>query len=136
MPVPTVDRTSRPPTIRGMALFGRQTVEDQQRAEAWRDWLRSRNPLAIASLVLGIFSLIEFGALVIFGIAGIVLGVMALGQLRRAGEDGGAVVEREEDSAPPVAQVHGHRLAWAGILLSALSLIIAAVLYLLPHLKR
>jgi hypothetical protein len=67
-----------------MALFGRPTAEDRQRAESWRYWLQSRNPLAIASLVLGIFSLIEFGALLIFGIAGIVLGVTALAQLRRA----------------------------------------------------
>jgi hypothetical protein len=120
-----------------MALFGRQTAEDQQRAEAWRDWLRSRNPLAIASLVLAIFSLIEFGVLIIFGVAGIVLGVMALGQLRRVGDGTEVVVPTDaEGTDPPVAQVHGHRLAWAGIVLSAVSLVVAGILYLLRHLKR
>ena len=40
--------------------------------------------LAIASLVLGVFSLVELGALVVPGIASILLGVMALVQLRRS----------------------------------------------------
>ena len=98
-----------------MALLGRPSAEDEKRAAAWRDWVRNRNPLAIASLVLGIFSFIEFGALLVFGFAGIVLGVMGLRQLhRQAGDIAGAPF--------------GHRLAWAGIVLSAVSLVIAIVL--------
>jgi len=100
-----------------MALFGRTSERDQQRAIAYRDWLQQRNPLAIASLVLGVFSLVELGALVIPGIASIALGVTSLLQLRR-----------ENTSRP-----RGHGLAYAGICLSLLSLIIAALLYLPRH---
>jgi hypothetical protein len=100
-----------------MPLFGRPSAEDQHRADAWRDRLRNRNPLAIASLVLGIFSLIEFGALLVFGVAGIALGITALRQLS------------SESASPPL----GKRLAWTGIALSVVSLAIAAVMYLLPR---
>lgn len=95
-----------------MALFGRETERDQERAEAYAAWLRARNPLAIASLVLGVFSLIEFGALLVFGVAGAVLGAIALRQLARPGN-----------------VQHGRRLAWGGIVTSALSLLIATLLY-------
>ena len=98
--------------------FGRTSQRDEQRAIAYRDWLQQRNPLAIASLVLGVFSLVELGALVVPGVASIVLGVMALLQLRR--------------SATP--RPRGHGLAYGGIILSAISLVIAAFLYL-PHLR-
>jgi uncharacterized membrane protein len=100
-----------------MALFGRPTAREQQRANAWGDWARQRNPVAIASLVLGLFSFIEAGVNLIFGIAGIVLGVIALRQLRTTS------VSTNEPAA------RGHRLAWAGIVLSVLSLIVAALLY-------
>ena len=93
-----------------MALFGRESESDHRRAEAWRDWLVRRDPLAIASLVLGIFSLIEFGALIIFGVAGAILGGVALRRLKR----------------PETPTPHGHYLAWAGIVTSVLSLVVAA----------
>ena len=32
-----------------MALFGRETPEEQARAEAWGQWARDRNPYALAS---------------------------------------------------------------------------------------
>jgi len=98
--------------------FGRTSQRDEQRAMAYRDWLTARNPLAIASLVLGVFSLVELGALVIPGIASIVLGLMSLVQLRR--KDG--------------SRARGHGLAYAGISLSVVSLMIAAFLYL-PRLR-
>src|SRR4051812_35528060 len=101
-----------------MPLFGRTTPRDQERAAAWGQWLRRRHPLAIVSLVLGVFSMVELGALVVPGIASIVIGILALRQIGK-GDDS---VRR------------GQRLAWAGIGLSALSLIIAAYLYL-PHLR-
>jgi len=98
-----------------MALFGRETERDQQRAAAWAHWFRAQNPYALASLVLGVFSLIEFGALLIFGVAGIGLGVIALRQIR-AGVD--------------QTRPNGARLAWTGIITSVLSLVIALLLYL------
>jgi hypothetical protein len=102
-----------------MPLFGRETEQSQQRAAEYARWVQQRNPFAIVSLLLGVFSLIEFGALVIFGIASIVLGIIALKQL----------------SGEKPAQPQGHRLAWSGIILSAISLICAAVLYLHPTFK-
>ncbi|HEX8521407.1 MAG TPA: DUF4190 domain-containing protein [Tepidisphaeraceae bacterium] len=89
--------------------FGRPTPQDDARAAAYRDWLTSRDPFAIASFVLGIFSLIEFGAILIFGIAGIILGILAL--------------KRIKSRAPAIT---GQYLATLGIILSALSLLIAA----------
>ena len=139
-----------------MALFGQPSEQDEARAEAWKRWLQRRNPLAVASLVLGIFSLIEFGALLVFGVAGIVLGFVALAQLRRV--NGGAPSSAPpppaaevaltyassdvpdpidgrpyaEEDDPPVPKTHGRRIAWAGIILSALSLVAAAVIYARP----
>jgi hypothetical protein len=92
-------------------LFGRNTPADDRKAEQYQRWLLQRDPLAIASLVLGIFSLIEFGALLIFGIAGIVLGALSIRRLKRG------------RAAAPL----GLRLAWCGILTSVASLVIAAV---------
>jgi len=99
-----------------MAIFGRESEQDKARAQAYTAWLNRQNPYAIASVVLGTFSLIEFGVLFIFGVASIVLGVVALRQLKRTD----ASTQRNS----------GHRLAWAGIATSAISLAIAALLYL------
>jgi hypothetical protein len=91
-------------------MFGKPTQADEERAAAYGDWVRRRNPLAIASLVLGIFSLIEFGALIVPGVAGIVLGFVALKQIART-------------------QAEGRRLAYAGIIVSVISLCLAAWIY-------
>ena len=65
-----------------------------------------------------VLSLVELGALIVPEVASIVLGVMSLVQLRRS------------DAARP----RGHGLAYAGISLSVISLIIATYLYLSrPH---
>jgi len=100
-------------------MFGRTSQRDEQRAIAYGEWLRQRNPFAIASLVLGVFSLVELGALVVPGIASIALGIISLVQLRR----------RQNQVRP-----RGHGLAYAGIVLSVVSLVIAAFLYL-PRLR-
>ena len=60
-----------------MGLFGRETPEEQARVEAWGQWARDRNPYALASAALGIFSVIEFGIIPFFSIAGLVLGIVA-----------------------------------------------------------
>jgi hypothetical protein len=74
----------------------------------WRDWLRRQHPLAIASFVLGAFSLTHLGTLLLDGAAGVVLGTAALFHLNRQGNS------------------VGRSLAWWGIAVSAVSLIIAA----------
>lgn len=116
-----------------MALFGRPSPEDDRRAEEYRDWLQRRNPYAIASFVLGLFSLIEFGALIIFGLAGIVLGVVALVQLKRVTDAPQSVAYAEgptdESDEGSIPKTHGHVLAVVGIVFSVLSLIIAGLLY-------
>jgi hypothetical protein len=105
-----------------MPLFGRSTPEDDARAAAWRDWFRKRHPFALASFVLGVFSLIEFGAIFLFGIAGLILGVLALVQLRRRLSS--ATDAQQFDEMSPGA-THGHYLACAGIACSAASLLLA-----------
>ena len=101
-----------------MALFGRETPADRERAEAWARWAAERNPLAMASLVLGVFSLIEMGAIPIFCIAGLVMGIVSLRQMNRPGE-----VRRL-----------GHRLAGTGIVLSSIALIAGTSIYAYPYL--
>ena len=100
-----------------MALFGRPTERDEAKAAAYRDWLLRRNPLAIASTVLGVFSLTHLGALWIDGLAAIVLGVLALRQLSRPDATGGN------------GATEGRGLAWLGIVTASLSICIAIVLY-------
>jgi hypothetical protein len=98
--------------IAAMALFGRPSEEDNRKAHAWAQWIRKRHPLAIVSFVLGVFSLIEFGAIFLFGIAGAVVGAIALMQLKRAREPG---------------PTHGHWLAVIGIVCSLASVVVAAL---------
>ena len=99
-----------------MALFGRPTEQDEAKAAAYRAWLLRRNPYAIASTVLGVFSLTHLGALWVDGFAAIVLGVIALRQLSQAAD------------APRVAN-EGRGLAWLGIVTASISIGIAIVLY-------
>jgi hypothetical protein len=133
-----------------MALFGRPTRRDEERAAHYRDWIQQRNPFAIASLVLGVFSLIEFGVLLIFGIAGIVCGVVALVQISRARrgqeyeqrgsltrgdlKEGGAPADLPEYAGEVGAggKLRGRRMAWLGIGLSAMSLVLAWLVYTWP----
>jgi uncharacterized BrkB/YihY/UPF0761 family membrane protein len=91
-----------------MPRFGRLTPRDHEKAAAYAQWFGQRQPLAIASFVLGLFSLIEFGALLVFGIAGTILGAMALSRLK-----------------VDIDRPRGHWLAWCGIVTSVVSLLIA-----------
>ena len=112
-----------------MPLFGRPSPEDDRRAEQYKDWLQRRNPYAIASFVLGLFSLIEFGALIVFGLAGIGLGVVALVQLKRVTDAPQTVVASDQGTEAAIPRTNGHVLATLGIVFSILSLIVAALLY-------
>jgi lipopolysaccharide export LptBFGC system permease protein LptF len=69
-----------------MALFGRESAQEQQRVEAWQRWVRKHDPLALASVALSIFSLTHFGTLLVDAIAGIALGVVAIRSARRSAE--------------------------------------------------
>jgi hypothetical protein len=102
-----------------MAWLGKPSSQDNQRAEAYRLWLGRQHPLAIVSALLGTISLLDFGVLLVFEIAGLVTGILALLQLKRIADSG---------TAP--ARSHGRRLAWTGISLSVVSLFIAACVYL------
>lgn len=107
-----------------MALFGRPTPRDDAKAAAYRDWLLRRDPYAIGSTVLGVFSLTHLGALWIDGVAAILLGVIALRRLSRPGNT-------RHDSAHPqnTGPTEGRGLAWLGIVTASLSIVIAVVLY-------
>jgi hypothetical protein len=95
-----------------MAWFGRPTPEDDAKAAAWRDWLGQRDPYAVASFVLGVFSLTHFGTLWVDGLAAVVLGAVALKRLTAGVETG---------------RPRGHLLAVGGIVAAAVSLVLAAV---------
>ena len=97
-----------------MAWLGRETAEEQRRAEAWREWFVRQHPLALASVVLSVFSLTHFGTLWVDEIAGIVLGVLAIRSAKRG------VSHRSVT------------LAYVGIVAGVLSLICAIVIYALP----
>jgi hypothetical protein len=97
-----------------MAWLGRETAEEQQRAEAWREWFVRQHPFALASLVLSVFSLTHLGTLWVDEIAGIVLGVLAIRAVRRG------------------ASTKVVTLAYVGIMVGILSLICAVVIYALP----
>jgi hypothetical protein len=95
-------------------MFGRQTKEDEIKAQAYGRWLRERHPFALASVVLGVFSITHFGTLLVDSIAAIVLGILAIRNLR---------------SRAPAYRA-GARLACVGIATGVISLGIALLLYL------
>jgi hypothetical protein len=97
-------------TFSSMALFGRETPQDEARVEAWRRWFVRQHPLALVSAVLSIFSLTHFGTLWLDEIAGIVIGVIAIRSQRR--------------SASRVV-----KMAYVGIAIGVLSLICAVAIY-------
>src|SRR5437660_12865095 len=94
-----------------MALFGRETAQDRQREHAWREWFHRQHPFALASLVVSVFSLTHFGTLFVDEIAGIVLGVLAIGASRRGSDARSA------------------RVAYAGIAVGIISLTCAFIVY-------
>ena len=110
-----------------MALFGRPSERDEVRAANWTNWFQRQHPFALASLPLSVFSLTHAGTLWVDEIAGIVLGVLALRQLARP-------PARGDSDAPPV-KAEGQLLAWGGIVVGVVSLLLALVIYFVlpPH---
>jgi hypothetical protein len=106
-----------------MALFGRPSERDEARAAGWAAWFQRQHPFALASLPLSVFSLTHAGTLFVDEIAGVVLGVLALVQLARAGD---GKMPREKTGAP---KTDGHWLAWGGILVGLVSFALALVIY-------
>ena len=105
-----------------MAFLGRETEHDQARADAWTAWILRQHPFALVSAALSVFSLLHLGTLWLDELAGILLGALALVQIRRARERG----EGKAD---------GRAMAWAGMLVGVASLVIACVVYFVlpPH---
>ena len=99
--------------------FGRPTPRDDERASAYRDWIQQRHPLAIASIVLGIFSMLEFGTIPVFSLAAIVLGILAL-------------KSSPPEKGPENGPLLGRRLAVTGIVLGTISVAIFIYIRTLP----
>src|SRR5690242_15983283 len=93
--------------------FGRPNPRDDGREQQAREWLQRQNGFAVASLVLGVFSFIELGAIPIFSGAAIGLGVVGLRQLK----------------ASTGQRTHGRALAIVGLALGAISLCVGTTLY-------
>ena len=93
-----------------MALFGRETAQDRQREQAWREWFGRQNQLAVAAAVLSVFSLTHFGTLFVDEIAAIVLGMLAIRASRRG-------------------DTRNVKIAYAAILIGVISLSVAIFLY-------
>ena len=65
-----------------MPLFGRPSENDDAREAVYRQWFARQHPLALASLLLSLFSLTHFGTLIVDEAVGIAFGVVALVQIR------------------------------------------------------
>jgi uncharacterized membrane protein YfcA len=103
-----------------MALFGRPTERDEARAANYAAWFQRQHPLALPSLLLSAFSLTHAGTLWVDEIAGIALGVVALRQIAR--------VRAAEDAADS-QRTEGQWLAWGGVVIGVVSLVLAFVIY-------
>src|SRR4051794_25551185 len=101
-----------------MPLLGRRSQTDDAREAAYRGWIARQHPLALASLLLSAFSVTHFGTLWVDEIAGIVLGVVTLVQIRRAG------VDKRDD-----VRTGGRWMAWTGIGIGLVSLTCAILVY-------
>jgi hypothetical protein len=72
-----------------MALFGRETAAEQQRAERIKAWVQARSPFALFSVMCGILAVFDFFTLVLgvmLGIIAIVLAVLGRREIRRKPE--------------------------------------------------
>jgi hypothetical protein len=118
----TAHATTPPrPIIPPMAFLGRPSERDDARAARYAEWFARQHPLALPSILLSAFSLTHFGTLWLDEIAGIVLGVLAVAQIRRARD--------AAPDEPKPAKTDGLWLAWGGIVLGVISLVMAVLIY-------
>ena len=106
-----------------MAFLGRPSERDEARAVNYAAWFARQHPLALPSLLLSAFSLTHFGTLWVDEILGIALGVVALVQIGRARA---SAPGHEADHLP---RTGGWWLAWGGIVVGVVSLLLAVLIY-------
>ena len=106
-----------------MPLFGRPSEKDDAREAAYRQWFARQHPLALASLLLSLFSLTHFGTLIVDEAVGIAFGVVVLVQIEwaRTTSRGTATASR--------AAAEGKWLARGGIAVGLVSFACAMVIY-------
>jgi hypothetical protein len=102
-----------------MPLFGRPSEKDDAREAAYRQWFARQHPLALASLLLSLFSLTHFGTLIVDEVIGVAFGVVALVQIN-------ASAAGDQTSHPPR---EGKWLARGGIGVGLISFACAMVIY-------
>lgn len=101
-----------------MAIFGRESSASQQRAERFGQWIATRSPYALISMLLAILSLVDL--LVVFlslllGVAAIVTGFLGLADLKKR------------------PHLMGRRLCGLGIVLGATGATVSIVLWLFVY---
>ena len=106
-----------------MAFLGRPSERDETRAANYAAWFARQHPLALPSLLLSAFSLTHLGTLWVDEILGIALGVVALVQIGRARA---SAPGHEADALP---RTEGRWLAWGGVVVGVLSLVLAVLIY-------
>lgn len=102
-----------------MAMFGRETERDRERAANYAAWFARQHPLALPSLLLSAFSLTHLGTLWVDTVVGIAFGVVAVVQIRRA---------KQSPSRDPGAR-EGRAFAWGGIAVGLVSMSLAILIY-------
>src|SRR4051794_3987190 len=110
-----------------MALFGRPSEQDDAREAAYHHWFARQHPLALASLLLSLFSLTHFGTLIVDEAVGIAFGVVALVQINSAG-----ATQADAGADPPPPRREGKWLARGGIAVGLVSFACAMVVYFVP----
>ena len=72
-----------------MGFLGRESQAEAQRAQRVTQWVRARTPLGVASVPLGLLSIVDVLTVVLglaLGVAAMTTGVLGLRELRRRPE--------------------------------------------------
>ncbi len=101
-----------------MALFGRESRADTQRATRFKKWIEVRCPLALASVLLGIVSVVDAFTLVVGAMAGV------------AAITTGVLGKRQIDKQPHWL---GLRLCMAGMVLGGVGILCSLVMWLVVY---